>query len=170
MSISYLLTIEQLSVLAYFQSIDSFHGFSSLPVISREKCDELLEYLNVNGMIHLQGDRASVDVALGFILHCMAAPQLYMKTAEGIHGYCTSGLGVVVFPDRRSSDKFRITPLPDAHEFTEQLWKNYSNEETVEFSLWTEKSILAQKHMSKPELKARILKIYTEAHHEGYSD
>jgi hypothetical protein len=170
MAISYLVSLEQLSVLAHFSGIDSFPRLAELPTLNRERSTELLETLSEQGMIHLlkaktdkAESKAAVDMTLAFVLSIMAKPALVMQTAEGVLGYCSDVLGVVVTQDARNKSKYRITPMPDAKELAERLWDVCVKTDglTVDFMLYFENGEYKNVRLTKAELEATISKIYT---------
>ena len=162
MPISYLLTLEQLSVLAHFSGINAFAGLPELPAINRERCDQLLPGLSEHGMLQLHGNEAAVDLALGFILSVMAKPGLVLQTPAGALGYCTRELGVEVSADTRAPGKYRVTPLPTARELADRLWGEHPGSQHVEFSIRRKGQPWEKKQMTGPELEAEISQIYTE--------
>ncbi|MCL2287251.1 MAG: hypothetical protein FWC32_12935 [Firmicutes bacterium] len=163
MAISYLVNIEQLSVLAYFCNIESFPGLPELPIVDGERGETLIKILDEQGMIHKQNDKASVDIVLGFVLANMASPSLLIKTSEDILGYCNRELGIAASQDMRSPNKYRITPLPDAISLARKLWGNRPNLQKTEFIVQTMGDKPEVMQMNKPELEALISRIYTEA-------
>ena len=131
MAISYIVSMEELKVLAAMANADSFEWLPELPAIDQKRYDELLGILDTNGMVKVSKNKgaAYVDMAVCFIISTMANPELVIRTAAGAVGYCTKQLGVVVCPDKRAKDKFRITPLPDARAMAEKLWEYLAGEE-----------------------------------------
>ena len=163
MPISYLPTLEHLSILAHFSGINTFPGLPELPAISRERCAELLPTLSEQGMIHLHREQAAVDLTLRFVLQAMAAPALVVKTQGGALGYCTRELGVAVSADARAPSKYRITPLPNAKELAAKLWKDLPGMQPADFSLLRKGGGWEDARLTKTELEAQIAQIYTEA-------
>ena len=154
MAISYLVTLDQLSVLAHFCQIDSFRGLPELPHVSGTKCNTLIEAMGKQGMVHIHNHTAAVDIVLHFILQTMASPGVFIQGMD-VWGYCTQDLGVVLQPDRRSKTKFKITPAETAKDFATILWQD--REINV--------SIGGQTHIADtlPALEQLILAVYKEA-------
>ena len=149
MAVSYLISLEQLSVLAHFSynPIDHFPLLPDLPKIDRAKSEKLLDELKELGMLHKRDNEAALDITIGFILSTMAKPDLLIETEEGGKGYCTRALGVVVKKDSLTPNKYRITPLPTGEEMANILWEEKPNYESLE------------------ALREAILKVYKEDGH-----
>ncbi len=164
MSVSYMIDMEQLAVLARYMSADGFPGLPNLPETDQGKNDEVLKKLSELGMVHLQGAEASLDLGLAFILTAMAKPELMIRAIGNILCCCTKDLGVVISSDTHAKNKYRITPLPSAAEVTERMWEAVGeNSSPQEFSLWSVSGGWQQSSMSKSELGKLIRRIYKEA-------
>jgi len=171
MAISYLISLEQLSVLAHFAGMASFAHLPNLPAIDRQRSEELLEALGQQGMIHLRKakdnkteDAAAVDMTLAFVLKTMAKPALVVRATGDVLAYCTSELGIVVTPDPRNKSKYRIMPLPDAKELTQRIWELCvkSDSEKIDTILHYNDEEPQEMQLTKPELKAKISEVYSD--------
>ena len=171
MAISYLISLEQLSVLAHFAGVDSFPHLPELPTISRERGIELIDVLSEQGMLHLHKakddkaeDKAAVDTTFAFVLLSMAKPKLVIKTAKGALGYCTNALGVVVTQDIRNKSKYRITPLPNAKETAERLWElcSKADAQMANFTIYFGNKEPENMQLTKSNLEENVSKIYTD--------
>ena len=160
MAISYIVNLDELSVLSYFCGVSSIHGLPDLPRIASDKCEILIKTLGEQGMIYQQGENISVDMALGFVIFNISRPSLFIKTPESILGYCTPELGVVVAKDIRSTNKYRIAPLQNASELATKLWGESQLIQRKEIYLHyiNENPKLLQ--MTALELESTIAKIY----------
>ena len=130
MGISYIVSIEELSVLANLADAESFEGLPALPDVDDKRRQELLCGMDDSGLVKI--DRkigaVSVDMAIDFILSAMAKPELVIRVSRSAVGYCTKNLGVVVSPDRRTEHKYRITPFPDAESMVEKVMEHHDGD------------------------------------------
>jgi len=165
MSISYLISLEQLSILAHFSGIEAFPTLPELPFVSRERCEELIPVMGDQGMLCLSGDEAAVDMALGFILDAIAKPALLIQTQEGSFAFCTKELGVFVGISPRNPSRYLVTPLSNATELADKIWDDERTvTDSVMFKICRDGNGWEEVHMTKPALEAIILStyIYTE--------
>ena len=126
MAISYLISLEEFSVLAHFCGYDSFPSMPQLPVIDREKSDLLINNLVKRGMIHIHNNEAAVDLALSYVLSVMVEPINVIKGGDGT-GYCGKDVWISVKTDRRNlpeMQKYKITPFPSKEELYQWICVN----------------------------------------------
>lgn len=161
MSISYLISLEQLSVLAHFCKIDAFKGLPEMPVIDRERCNALVETMAEQGMVHLNAGEIAVDVVVKFILSTMAASSLFIQAPNSICGYCTDVMGVVVLPAARSVSKYKIVPMLNANVFAAMLWESCRADTQASFVVETAKTKI-ETQLTKAALEKTIARTYTE--------
>jgi len=160
MAISYIVNLDELSVLSYFCGVYSIPGLPELPRIESDKCEALIKTLGEQGMIYQQGDSVSVDMALGFAIVNISRPSLFIKMSESLFGYCTAELGVVVAKDVRSVNKYRLTPLQNASELAKKLWGESQQLHSIEIYLHYIDEAPKLMQMTNHELEAAIRKIY----------
>ena len=147
MAISYIVSLEELAVLANITSTDYFKGLPALPTIDRKRYAKLLGILDTKGIVKINKNVGTVhvDMVVRFIISTMAKPELVISTAKEVTGFCAKHLGVVVSPDKRAKDRFLITALPDANAMAEKLWEYLAVEEPA---------------LSKADLQKKISEVY----------
>ena len=160
MAISYIVNLDELSVLSYFCGVYSIPGLPELPRIESDKCEALIKTLDEQGMIYQQGDNVSVDMALGFVIVSISRPSLFIKMPENVLGYCTAELGVVVAKDIRSVNKYRVAPLQNTSDLAIKLWGESQWLQSVEIYLDYVNEAPKRMQMTRSELEAAIRKIY----------
>ena len=168
MRVSYMLTMEQLSVLAFFLGLETLPGLPDLPKVGLEKSDKLVDLMSNEGLLVKSGKICSVDLTLGFVLRQMASPDMLVKAPDGGFAACTKELGTVVTLDRRGGGKYKITPLPTPGDIADMLWEDIVEDtikEEIQFSIskGSEEYIAM---MSKTELEKLISDAYTEVTYE----
>lgn len=160
MAISYIINMDELSVLSHFCGVSSIHGLPEPPKIASDKCETLVATLGEQGMIYRQGENVSVDMALRFVIVNISCPSLFIKMPDSVLGYCNAELGVVVAKDTRSVNKYRITPLQNASELAAKLWGESQWLQSIEIYLHYMNESPKLLQMTKLELETVIRKIY----------
>ena len=161
MSISYLVTLEELSVLAHFCNIDTFQGMPAMPLIDSKQCSELLNTMNDQGLVHLSEGEIAIDIVVRFILRSMANPTLFIQMPNNVNGYCTDTVGVMVSPATRAAGKYKITPLPNANALAYRLWESLGAKTDATIIVQTAE-IKTEMPLTRPELETIIAGVYME--------
>ncbi|MCL2015584.1 MAG: hypothetical protein FWG68_04985 [Defluviitaleaceae bacterium] len=128
MAFSYLMSLEELSVLAYFSEIDEFLLMPELPTLNEEQSEIVINQLSQKGMMHINKNNASVDLIVHYILTAMAQAAAVQGKNNKI-GYCGNEIFVAVAQDKYSNyPKYRITPLQSKRALFAEI--GYHEEET----------------------------------------
>lgn len=163
MSVSYLVGLEELTVLAHFSGCSALPGFSALPAVEGERCRALLLGLDEKGMVQLSGDRVAVHPPLAFVIRTMAHAGLTARAENGALAYCAPDLGVVVGRVPRGKERFRLTPTPDARELAERFWEaSGACFESLAFAYCEGSGGWCEAAMARAELEALFARVYTE--------
>jgi len=164
--ITYVTSLKELSVLAFFLDITHFPGLPDLPGINEEEAAFLTNNMNKEGMLIIRGNNCSVDLALGFILKQLANPKLIVIFNDGSFATCNNRLGSVVKVDNKNKNKFKITPLPTPEDMAEFFWEKdkLGEKEVLHLISDTDSTKIL---VSKEELVQLLSVIYTADHGFG---
>ena len=151
-----MLSLKELVLLAYLSGHKELAGISDLPSLKEKECRESIAMLKDKGMVNIYDKKASVDAALGFVLHTMCTPLLIVQLPNGALGYAAKKIFIYACGDRYSRDRRIITPVPTAAEAANVLWDNADHVfDEVQLKLYENKD-WKDKAVSKPAL-IRIL-------------
>ena len=120
MAISYILSQEELAMLAELSQADSFKHLDPLPILDAAKKKELLELLEGQGFIKIDSG-VQIDAAIHFIIKSMANAELILPVSEKTIVYCTKNICSIVTPDKKTGHKLKITPIETVKETVEAL-------------------------------------------------
>ena len=127
MGISYIISYDELAMLAELVQVNSFEYLNPLPALNAEKRKELLDILENQGFIKIY-DMVQIDAVIHFIIKSMANAELVLPLDEKIIGYCTKNIFILVTSDEKTGHKLRITPIETVREAVEVLAQFSDNE------------------------------------------
>lgn len=116
MSISYLLTLPELAVVAHFCGVGRLGGLPPLPRVDGEEGKAVLASLAEKGMLLPSEEGVAVNPPLRFVVESMGSAALIALSGWGTVCSVTEHLGVVVTRDRHRPGRYLLTPYPSGKE------------------------------------------------------
>ncbi|MCL1987599.1 MAG: hypothetical protein FWG64_06480 [Firmicutes bacterium] len=135
MLFSYLISQQELSVLAHFSNITNLSflqnlpTLSDLPTLTETETSQAIETLKNKGMLHINKNEASVDIIVYYILTEMSTATEIISQ-NNTFGYC-SEIYIAVSKDEYSK-RYRIKPFQNKQAMLQELAELAETEEVTQ--------------------------------------
>ena len=161
MAIAYLISREELAVLAFFADEQALVGFDPLPGVDAGRCESVLLGLQEKGMALVSDEGVSLPAPLALIMRVLARPSLSVRAENGVWAHCTADLGVLASRAPHAPHRSRILPLPTAQELAEALWEESGTcFDEADFDVFAENAPAAQVKLTQQALQDLLGGVY----------